>query len=130
MTTRTQQLVFLTIWAAACIAGVIIASALGLSFGDNSHSIRGTLFIISIVALLPAVGGYALVRRCGSMIDRWRVRRGHDIYTERAYEDDGGFIHLNEVPDGMKGRDIGVSEMLKDVSPAITEAFDDSNESR
>lgn len=128
MRTRTQQLVFLTIWAAACVAGVIIALALGLG-GDGSRGVRATFFIISIVALMPAAAGYALVRRCSSMIDSWRVRRGHDIYTERAYEDDGGFIHLNVVPDSMKPYDIGVTEMLKDVGPAITEAFDDSNES-
>lgn len=130
MTTRTQYLIFLIIWVASCLAGVVIVGALGLSFGDNSASMRATFFMISVAALLPAAGGYALIKRCGSLVDRWRVRRGQDIYTERAYEDEDGYIHLNAVPDSRREHDIGVSEMLGDVRPAIDEALDNSGDSK
>lgn len=130
MTTRTQYLLFLTIWVGAILIGVIIVEAYGLSFGNDARSIRATSYLLGMLALLPAAAGYILVRRCGSVIDRWRIRRGEDICSERAHEDEDGFIHLYEVPECMKQQDIGASEMVKDVRPVIDEAFYSSDDSK
>ncbi len=129
MTTRTQYLIFISIWVAACIIGILIAIDLGISFGDNSRSMRGTFIAISVIALLPAVVGYALIQRLGSIVNKWRVRRGHDIYKEREFEDEGGFIHLLEVPEGQKEHNLGVREMVSDVESVMDDLSSDNKDS-
>jgi len=126
MTTRTQYLLFISIWVGAIVVGVIIVEGLGFSFGDDSRSIRATSFIVGTVALLPAAAGFALVRGCGSVIDKWRLRRGQDIYGERSHEDEDGFIHLYEVPEYMKQHDIGVEDMVNEVADETLSYSDDS----
>jgi len=116
VTTRTQYLLFISIWVGAIVIGVIIVEGSGFSFGDDAVNIRATSFIVGTVALLPAAAGFALVRGCGSVIDKWRIRRGQDIYGERSHEDEDGFIHLYEVPEYLKQHDIGVAEMVNEVA--------------
>jgi uncharacterized membrane protein YhaH (DUF805 family) len=60
MTTRTQYLLFITIWVGAFLIGVIIVEAFGLSFGDDAGSIRTSSFVIGTLALLPAAAGFAV----------------------------------------------------------------------
>ncbi|HKB66840.1 MAG TPA: hypothetical protein VKC61_13370 [Pyrinomonadaceae bacterium] len=126
MTTRTQYLLFISIWVGAIVIGVIIVEGFGFSFGDDARSIRATSFIVGTVALLPAAAGFALVRGCGSVIDKWRIRRGQDIYGERSHEDEDGFIHLYEVPEYAKQHDIGVAEMVNEVADETLGYSDDS----
>jgi len=126
MTTRTQYLLFISIWVGAFFTGVIIVEAFGLSFGDDARSVRGTFFIVGAVALLPAAAGFAFIRGCGSVIDKWRIRRGEDILGERSHEDEEGYIHLYEVPDYMKQHDIGVEEMVNEVADETLGYSDDS----
>jgi hypothetical protein len=82
MTNRTQYLLFITIWVGAIVIGVILVEAFGFSFGDDANSIRATSFIVGTVALLPAAAGFALIRGCGSVFDKWRIRRRQDILGE------------------------------------------------
>jgi hypothetical protein len=126
MTTRTQYLLFISIWVGAIVIGVIVVEGSGFSFGDDARSIRATSFIVGTVALLPAAAGFALVRGCGSLIDKWRIRRGQDIYGERCHEDEDGFIHLYEVPEYVKQHDIGVEEMVNEVADETLGYSDDS----
>ena len=126
MTTRTQYLLFITIWVGAFLIGVIFVESFGLSFGDDAHSIRATSFVIGTVALLPAAAGFALIRSCGSVIDKWRIRRGQDIVGERSHEDEDGYIHLYEVPEYMKQHDIGVAEMVNEVEAETLGYSDDA----
>ena len=126
MTTRTQYLLFITIWVGAFLVGVIVVESFGLSFGDDAHSIRATSFVIGTVALLPAAAGFALIRSCGSVIDKWRIRRGQDIVGERSHEDEDGYIHLYEVPEYMKQHDIGVAEMVNEVEAETLGYSDDA----
>lgn len=130
MTTRTQYLLFITIWVGAFFMGVIIVEAFGFSFGDDARSIRATSFIVGTVALLPAAAGFALIRGCRSVIDKWRIRRGEDIFGERSHEDEDGYIHLYEVPECMKQHDIGVAEMVNEVTPVMDETFGYSDDSK
>jgi len=126
MTTRTQYLLFITIWVGAFLVGVIAVESFGLSFGDDARGIRATSFVIGTVALLPAAAGFALIRSCGSVIDKWRISRGQDILGERSHEDEDGYIHLYEVPEYMKQRDIGVAEMVNEVADETLGYSDDS----
>jgi hypothetical protein len=126
MTTRTQYLLFISIWVGAIVIGVIIVEGSGFSFGDDAGNMRATSFIVGTVALLPAAAGFALVRGCGSVIDKWRIRRGQDIYGERCHEDEDGFIHLYEVPEYAKQHDIGVAEMVNEVADETLGYSDDS----
>ena len=126
MTTRTQYLLFITIWVGAFSMGVILVEAFGLSFGDDDRSIRATSFIIGTVALLPAAAGFALIRGCRSVIDKWRMSRGQDVFGERSHEDEDGFIHLYEVPEYLKQHDIGVPEMVNEVADETLGYSDDS----
>ena len=126
MTTRTQYLLFITIWVGAFLVGVIVVESFGLSFGDDAHSIRATSFVIGTVALLPAAAGFALIRSCGSVIDKWRISRGQDILGVRSHEDEDGYIHLYEVPEYMKQHDIGVAEMVNEVEAETLGYSDDA----
>src|SRR5712692_796948 len=116
MTSRTQYLLFLVIWVAAIFILLFVAAAAGIPI--STRDFRGSLFAAGVLALFPAAGGYLLVRRAGSTIDKWRVRHGHDVYQERAYEDDGGFIHLNEVPAGEKEQNVSVREIVSGLGQA------------
>ena len=104
----------------------MIVEGSGFSFGDDAGNIRATSFIVGTVALLPAAAGFALVRGCGSVIDKWRIRRGEDILGERSHEDEDGYIHLYEVPEYMKQHDIGVQEMVNEVADETLGYSDDS----
>jgi hypothetical protein len=126
VTTRTQYLLFISIWVAAIAIGVFIVEAAGLSLGDDARSMRATVFVIGTVAFLPAAAGFALIRGCGSVIDKWRMSRGHDVIGERSYEDEDGFIHLYEVPESMKQHDIGVEEMVNEVADETLGYSDDA----
>ena len=126
MTTRTQYLLFISIWVGTIAIGVILIEAFGLSFGEDARSIRATSFIVGTIALLPAAAGFALIRGCGSLIDKWRIRRGRDILGERSHEDEEGFVHLYEVPEYMKQHDIGVAEMVNEVADETLGYSDDS----
>lgn len=116
MTTRSQYLLFLVIWLTASVILVFGAIAAGLPI--DARNLRGYLFGIGFVALLPAAGGFLLVRKGSALIDRWRVRHGHDVYQEREYEDDGGFIHLNEVPADEREQEVSVREIVTGLGQA------------
>ena len=122
MTTRTQYLLFISIWVGTIAIGVILIEA----FGEDARSIRATSFIVGTRALLPAAAGFALIRGCGSVIDKWRIRHGRDILGERSHEDEEGFVHLYEVPEYMKQHDIGIEEMVNEVADETLGYSDDS----
>lgn len=116
MTSRTQYLLFLVLWIAAIFILFLVAVTAGVPI--STRDIRGSLFAAGVLALLPAAGGYLLIRRAGSTIDKWRARHGHDVYQEREYEDDGGFIHLNEVPACEKEQEVSVREIVSGLGQA------------
>ena len=109
MTSRTQYLIFLSIWVAVILLTAAIAGLGGVTLK------RGPLYVVALIALLTAAIGYVLVRTVASLLDRWKVRHGHDVYRERQFEDDAGFIHLNEVPAIEQQRKIGLAEIIADM---------------
>jgi hypothetical protein len=119
-------MIFLTIWAGSLVAAFIIAMAYGFDVGRD---IRGSLFLSGLLALVPAAVGYVLVLRLSSLIDRWRVKRGHDVYQEREYEDDAGFIHLNEVPAFEAQEEVKLSEIVSGMEPILERPSKDSDDS-
>jgi hypothetical protein len=115
MTSRTQYLLFLMLWVGSIFILLFVAIAY---LPIDTRDIRGSLLAAGVVALLPATGGYVLIRKVSSMRDKWQLRRGHDVYQERAYEDDGGFIHLNEVPWSEKEQEVSVKEIVSGLGEA------------
>ena len=126
MQMRTQYMLFLVLWAGALVAAFVVALAYGFDVGEN---FRGALILFAILALVPAAVGYVLLQRMGSLVDRWRVKRGHDVYRERAYEDDAGFIHLNEVPECEKQEEIRLSEIVSGMEPMLEHTLRKSDDS-
>ena len=115
MTSRTQYLLFLMLWVGSIFILLFVAIAY---LPIDTRDIRGSLLAAGVVALLPAAGGYILIRKVSSMRDKWQLRRGHDVYLERTYEDDGGFIHLNEVPAPEKEQEVSVKEIVSGLGEA------------
>ena len=111
-------MLFLTIWAGSLVAVFIIAMAFGFDVGRDP---RSSLYFSGLVALVPAVVGYVIVLRLSSLKDRWQVKRGHDVYQERKYEDDGGFIHLDEVPPYEAQEEVRVGEIVSGMEPILDE---------
>ena len=111
MTTRTQYLLFLIL-----LVGAICA----LTFAAKSSAPSEDFDLLIIVtATLFATVVYTLIRGCrAAAADTWRARRGRDVAGERAHEDADGYIHLYELPASMRQRDIGASEILKDMGEA------------
>ncbi len=116
MTSRTQYLLFLFIWLTAICVVFFVALAVGVPI--KARGLRGDLFIAGVIALAPAAGGYLVVRKTGSALDAWRLRRGHDVYQQRNYEDDGGFIHLNEVPACDQEQEVSLKEIVSGLGQA------------
>lgn len=128
MTSRTQYLTFATIWAVAVMAAVIIAVGYEFDMGDNFN---GWLVVFGFVALAPAAAGFMLVRKGGSLIDRWRVKRGTDVYQERKYQDAFGFIHLNELPPCEQQEEIRLGEIVSGMTPMIlSQTLDETDDSK
>jgi hypothetical protein len=118
---------FATIWAVAVMAAVIIA--IGYEF-DMGKNFNGWLVVFGFLALGPAAAGFILVRKGGSLIDRWRVKRGSDIYQERKYQDASGFIHLNEVLPCEQQEEIGLGEIVSGMEPMIlNQTLEESDDS-
>jgi hypothetical protein len=107
---------FAVIWSAAVVTAVIVAIGYEL---DMRESFNGWLVLFGFLALGPAAAGFTLVRKGGSFIDRWRAKRGSDIYQERKYQDASGFIHLNEVPPCAQQGEIGLGEIVSGMEPII-----------
>ncbi|MEP6819800.1 MAG: hypothetical protein ABJA18_09720 [bacterium] len=125
MQTRTQYMLFLTIWAGAMVAALIVAMAYGFDVGGKNF--RGFLVLCGLIGLVPAAACYFLVLRCGSLIDRWSVKHGHDVYQERAYEDNAGFIHLNAVPEREKQEAVRIREIVSGMEPLLDDPRNDSD---
>lgn len=128
MTSRAQYLTFATIWAAAVVTAVIVAISYELDMGENFN---GWLVLFGFLALGPAAAGFTLVRKGGSLIDRWRVKRGSDIYQERKYQDASGFIHLNELPPCEQQEDLRLGEIVSGMTPMIlNQTLDETDDSK
>lgn len=78
----------------------------------DSRSLKAFFYGAGIIAVLPASACYFLIRRGALTIDKWRLRHGQDVYLERKYEDDGGYIHLNELPACEQEQEISVREIV------------------
>ena len=127
MTSRTQYLTFATIWAAAVMAAVIIAVGYEFDMGDNFN---GWLVVFGFLALAPAAAGFILVRKGGALIDRWREKRGSDIYQKRKYQDASGFIHLNELSPCEQQEEIRLGEIVSGMTPMIlSQTLDEPDDS-
>ena len=122
-------MLFLTIWAGAMVAIFIVAMAYDLDVGGKNF--RGFAVLFGLIALVPASAAYVVVLKLGSLMDRWRVKHGHDVYQERAYEDDAGFIHLNEVPECEEQEVVRIGEIVSGMEPILDQVTnsDDSDES-
>ncbi len=116
MTSRSQYLLFLFIWLTAIFVIFFVALAVGVPM--DARGLRGDVLIAGVIALAPAAGGYLVVRKTGSVLDAWRLRRGHDVFQERNYEDDGGFIHLNEVPACDQEQEVSLKEIVSGLGQA------------
>ena len=78
--------------------------------------------------LVPAAVCYFRVLRCRALVDRWRVKHGHDVYQQRAYEDNAGFIHLNAVPECEKQEVVGIGELVSGMEPLLDDSRNDSDD--
>jgi hypothetical protein len=126
MQTRTQYLIFLSIWAGVLLIGLLVATTYGFVDLDNA---RGSLILFSILALIPAAGGYVLILKCRSLIDRWRAKRGGDVYQRRRYEDDSGILHLTEVAGCERQEEVELNEMVSGMKPLLDQAIKDPDKS-
>ena len=126
MKSRTQYLLFLSFWAGVALVGLFIALAYGFDFGENPV---GPLTLLGILALAPAAAGFVAVLKARTLIDRWRVRRGDNVYQKRAYEDDGGYLHLREVPASERQEEVSVREIVTGMKPLLDHATKKSNDS-
>lgn len=109
------------------MAAVIIAMSYEFDMGENFN---GWLIVFGFLALAPAAVGFVLVRKGGSLIDRWRVKRGSNIYQERKYQDASGFIHLNEVSPCVQQEEIRLGEIVLEMGPMIlSQTLEESDDS-
>lgn len=113
MTSRSQYLVFLIIWLIAIL--ILLVVAIAVDFPLEGRDLNGFLFGAGVVALLPAAAGYLLARKASATIDKWRARRGNDVHR---YEDDSGFIHLNELPACEQEQEVSVKEIVSGLGQA------------
>jgi hypothetical protein len=103
---------FLMFWGASMFTELIIALVIGF---DVFRNVRGTLFGLGALAILPAAILHFGVMKSKHLIERWQIRRGEDVNKLHDYEDSEGYIHIAQIPDAEKQRDIPLSELVSGV---------------
>jgi hypothetical protein len=120
--TRAHYLIFLLSWMVAFVLALVLAQENGLPV--SREYILALLFLLS---LIPAALGYLAVSRLLALYDEWRFRHGRDVYREDQYEDDAGFIHLNQKAARINKDEPHLAEILSDVGGATAEALNDDH---
>lgn len=119
---RTRYLIFIVVWIVAFGLTLVVAQENGFRI---SHDM--ILVIILFLSLCPAALGYLAISKLITVYDDWRERSGRDIYRQDQFEDDAGFIHLNQKAARINKHDTHLAEILRDVSGATAEAIKDNN---
>jgi hypothetical protein len=120
--TRAHYLIFLLSWIVAFVLTVVVAQESGFRVSHET-----ILALILLLSLLPGALGYLAITRLASVYDDWRYRNGADIYRQDQFEDDAGFIHLNQKAARINKHDTSLAEILTDVGGATAGAVRDDN---
>jgi hypothetical protein len=120
--TRAHYLIFLLSWIVAFLLTVVVAQENGFRVSHES-----ILVLILFLSLLPGALGYLAISKLASVYDDWRYRNGEDIYRQDQFEDDAGFIHLNQKSARINKHDTGLAEIFREVGGATAEAVRDDN---
>src|SRR5215213_8881931 len=88
---RAHYLIFFMSWIAAFVLSLMVAQENGVRISKESIFV-----VILFLSLFPAALSYLVISKVASVYHDWRYRNGHDVYREDQYEDDAGFIHLNQ----------------------------------
>ena len=120
--TRAHYLIFLLSWIAGFVVSLVVAQENGFHISK-----RIIIFTLLLLSLFPAALSYLAISKLSSVYDDWRYRSGRDIYREDQYEDDAGFIHLNQTSARINKHETHLAEILRDVGSATAEAYKDDN---
>jgi hypothetical protein len=120
--TRAHYLIFLLSWIAGFVVSVVVAQENGFHISKKI-----ILFMLLLLSLFPAALSYLAISKLTSVYDDWRYRNGRDIYREDLYEDDAGFIHLNQTSARINKHETHLAEILRDVGSATAEAYKDDD---
>ena len=121
MTTRNQTITFLMFWGAALIIELFVAQSLGF---DIFRNLRASIYACGAIALLPAGLFHFGFMKVRNQYGRWQLRRGKDPNQDQNYEDDDGVLHITEIPDSQKQRDLSLGELVS----GLEQVNDDWNE--
>jgi hypothetical protein len=119
---RAHYLIFFVSWIAAFVLSIVVAQENGIRISREI-----TLLVILFLSLFPAALSYLAISKIASVYDNWRYRNRHDIYREDQYEDDAGFIHLNQNSARINKSETDLTEIFRDVRTLTVTAIRDDD---
>jgi hypothetical protein len=115
---RARYLIFVLSWIAAFIVSLVVAQENGIRISREI-----TLLVTLFLSLFPAAMSYLAISKIASIYDDWKYKSGHDIYREDQYEDDAGFIHLNQKSARVNKSETDLAEIFRDVRTLTVSAI-------
>jgi hypothetical protein len=113
LTKRGKYLLYICLHGTAAAACALLLDDYGFALG------RAEIYVVLLVATPFAVGAYLGILKLLEMLKQWRYRRGRDVYSEEAFEDDAGFIHINQKAAQVNKHEWELIEILGDSASAV-----------
>ena len=110
-TKRAKYLLYICLHVGAVMLAVLFLRQQGYALLDNGL-IHLVILLVTPLAAAAYLGSIKLV----DLFKEWQYRRGRDVYSEEAYEDDAGFLHINRAAARINQEEVGLMNVLTDLS--------------
>ena len=112
---RAKYLLYLLLHMGMAVLASLLLEGYGFQKPDN----------LAVLIVTPfAIGAYLAIVKFFELYKYWQYRRGRNVYEEEAYEDDAGFIHLNQKMAQVNKHDWEVIEIVKDSTTFAQSGWD------
>lgn len=125
LTKRAKYLLYICLHLIAALIGFLLLNYYQVLWSEESQLYAGIL-----LATPFAMGGYLGISYLLEAFKQWQYGRGRDVYGEEVYEDDAGFIHLNQRAAQVNKHDWELFEIVGDAGAAIAETASEDSDAK
>ena len=123
LTKRAKYLLYLCLHIAFMFMWILVFDSYGARLQN-----KGEYYLCLLIATPFAVIGYLAINKLLDFYRAWQFRRGRDVYREEVYEDDAGFIHLNQKDARINKHELELIDLVKDGRTFVQAHLKDADE--